>query len=229
MRKEPLRILIADDHAIFRDGLRRLLESEPGFSVCGEAADGHQALKSIAELRPDLLLLDLAMAGLPGLEVLTRLPAQSNPPRTIVLTAAIDPMQMARALQLGAAGIVLKESATRVLFDSIQCVIDGGHWVAEGPIQDVAETVKTLSGNDRSRQPAGGYGLTSREIQIVAGVLDGETNKEMAARFSISEHTVKNHLSSIFSKLGVSSRLELGLLAQGKGLSGIAPVRRPED
>ncbi len=213
-----IRILIADDHVIFRDGLRRLLESEPGLEICGEASNGFETLSLVERLRPDLLLLDLAMPQLPGLEVLTRFSTQPERPVTIVLTAATDPPQILRALQLGAKGIVLKESATRVLFDSIRCVIGGGYWVAENAAKDLDQALAGAGVSIKQDQFAVGYGLTARESQIVGAILDGATNKEIASKLSITEQTVKNHLTNIFEKLGVSNRLELGLFAQSKRL-----------
>ncbi len=211
-------ILITDDHPIFRDGLRRLLESESGLHVVGEAANGEEALRMIDQLHPDLLLLDLAMPGLPGLEVLTRFSSSATRPKTIVVTAAIEPSQIIRALQLGAQGIVLKESATRVLFDSIRCVMAGGYWVGESPTEDLVETLRSLSASVSAKRASVEHGLTNRELEIVSAIISGSTNKEIAARFSISEHTVKNHLTNIFNKLGVSNRLELGLYALNKRL-----------
>src|SRR5947209_1070151 len=124
----PIRILIADDHPIFRDGLRRLLESEPGFHVVGEGADGEQAFKLARQLKPDVLLLDLAMPHMPGLEVLRELANSPTPVRTILLTAAIERPQIVEALQLGARGVVLKESATELLLKSIRMVMAGEYW-----------------------------------------------------------------------------------------------------
>ena len=216
--KGSVRILITDDHTIFRDGLRRLLESEPGLRVAGEAANGEEALHQIEKLRPDLLLMDLAMPGLPGLAVLTRVASNSPHPKVIVVTAANDPSQIIRALQLGANGIVLKESATRVLFESIRCVMAGGCWVGESPTEDLVETLRSLSASVSPTEPSHDHGLTDRELQIVSAISAGSTNKEIAAKFSISEHTVKNHLTNIFDKLGVSNRLELGLFALSKRL-----------
>ena len=220
MSKEStsVRILIADDHAIFRDGLTRLLESEPAFSVCGEAADGYEAVQLVGQLKPDLLLLDLAMPG-PGLEVLTRLSALPDRPRTIVLTAATDATIIIRAFQLGCAGFVLKESATRVLFDSIRCVMNGGYWAGKQAGKDLEDALALINDAFPRRRFGSAQGLTSRELELIAAVRKGATNKEIATQLNISEHTVKNHLSSIFNKLGVSSRLELGMLAQDTGLA----------
>ena len=208
-----VRILIADDHSLFRDGLRRLLESEPDLEVVGEAPNGETALRLIEELQPDLLLLDVAMAGMPGLEVLSRLAEKSFRPRTILVTAAIHPSQMARAVELGAHGIVMKESATRVLFDSIKCVMGGGFWICEAPTANAQAAVRGLFASVSSAKTSLAGDLTDRELEIAMAIVGGLTNREIATKFSISERTVKNHLTHIFDKVGVSSRLELGLFA----------------
>lgn len=211
--KSAVRILIADDHPIFRDGLRRLLESEPGISVVGEASDGAEALNLSRQLHPDILLLDLAMPRVPGLETLREMSrdGDKNPVRTVLLTAAAEPPQVVEALQLGARGIVLKESATQVLLQAIRTVLEGGYWVGREAVKDLKELV--LDRIPKDALPAQRYGLTKREFQMVEAIVEGFSNKEIAEKFSVREDTVKHHLTSIFSKLGVSTRLELALFA----------------
>src|SRR5216684_2467972 len=186
-RAQPVRIVIADDHPIFRDGLRRLLEAEPDLKVLGEASDGAEAVKLARQLKPDILLLDLAMPKHPGLEALRELSVGSNsaPVRVILLTAAAEKSQIVEALQLGARGVVLKDSATQLLLKAIHTVMSGEYWV---------------------------------ELEIVSAVVAGYSNKEIAEYFKISEDTVKHHLSNIFDKLGVSTRLELALFAVNQSL-----------
>jgi two-component system, NarL family, nitrate/nitrite response regulator NarL len=210
MSNNPIRILIADDHGIFRDGLRRLLEAEPGLSVVGEAADGAEAVALVTELRPDILLLDLAMPRVPGIEALRELAAGKHPVRTILLTASAGRPQIVEALQLGARGIVLKESATQVLLKSITAVMAGSYWVGRENVPDLKELVLDSVAPE---QPGGRYGLTRREMQMVAAIVEGSSNREIAQKFSVREDTVKHHLTSIFGKLGVSTRLELALFA----------------
>ena len=205
MANRPLRILIADDHPIFRDGLRKLLEAEPGFHVVGEAVDGAEAARLALELAPDVLLLDLAMPRVSGMEVLSKL--TSLPVLTILLTAAIDRGDVTQALESGVRGVILKESATQLLFECIRSVMAGRHWVGRETVDDIADYLR--------RQPAttgqDTLGLTPRELEVVSAILDGSTNKDIARQFSISEQTVKHHLTSIFDKTGVSNRLELAL------------------
>lgn len=208
-----VRVVVADDHPIFRDGLRRLLESRQGFEVVGEAADGGEAITKVAELKPDILLLDLAMPRVTGLAALRELAAASGPTRTILLTALIDKADILTALQLGARGVVLKDAATELLFKSIDAVLDGGFWVGREAVADLIDALKdaTPTGKGEGRQK--NFGLTKRELDVVGAIVAGDTNKEIAAKFSISQDTVKHHLSNIFDKTGVSTRLELGLFA----------------
>jgi DNA-binding NarL/FixJ family response regulator len=210
MSSAPIRILIADDHPIFRDGLRRLLESEPGFSVAGEASDGIEAVALAKELKPDILLLDLAMPRMPGMDALRELAISQTPVRTILLTAMAERPQILEAMQLGARGVVLKESATQVLLKSISTVMQGGSWVGHESVSDLKQLVLEQAAPE---QQAARYGLTRREMQMVAAIVEGFSNREIAQKFNVREDTVKHHLTSIFSKLGVSTRLELALFA----------------
>jgi two-component system, NarL family, nitrate/nitrite response regulator NarL len=210
---QPIRILIADDHLIFRQGLRMLLEAEKGFTVVGQAGDGDEAVKLAGRLRPDILLLDLAMPRVPGLQALRELSDQSAPVRTILLTASVDPDQIVEALQLGARGVVLKESATEMLLKSIRSVMAGEYWVGHGSVPSLVKALTDLAAATSQKQSSRARGLTLRELQIVECIVAGLTNKDIAQKFSISEQTVKHHLSNVFDKLGVSNRLELALFA----------------
>lgn len=211
--RHSVRILIADDHPILRDGLRKLLESSPGFTVVGEAADGAAAVRLVRQLVPDVLLLDLSMPRVSGLEVLRELAGTETPVHTILLTAAIERRQIVEALQLGARGVILKESATELLFRCIRCVMDGQHWVGRESVSSLVATLRALTPGPGEVARQKKFGLTPRELEVIAVVVAGYTNRDIAQKFSISEQTVKHHLSNIFDKLGVSTRLELALFA----------------
>jgi DNA-binding NarL/FixJ family response regulator len=214
---QKIRIVVADDHPIFRDGLCKLLALEEDFEVVAQAQDGRQVLEVLQQQSPDILLLDLKMPGLDGLATLQRLQAVKNKTRVIVLTASDDKNEFVQAMRLGTSGIVLKQTATELLIKSIRRVHAGEIWLdshttaavirqfvaADEPPPQLAPT-----GPGRERSP-----LSQREREIVALVAQGFKNKEMAEKMFISEQTVKNHLHNIFDKLGVSDRLELALYA----------------
>jgi DNA-binding NarL/FixJ family response regulator len=208
-----IRVLIADDHPVFRQGLMSVFRTEPEIKIVGEAVDGKQAIELTQKLHPDILLLDLIMPRLTGLDTLRELGSAPTPVRTIVLTASIEKEQIAQALQLGARGIVLKDTPTDVLLASIRTVMDGEFWVGQEKVTDLVDILKSHlpQGTDTSAKKT--FGLTVRELDVVAAIVSGFTNREIAQKFSISEQTVKHHLRNIFDKVGVSNRLELALFA----------------
>lgn len=218
----PVRILIADDHALFRDGLRKLLQAEPGFEVVGEAADGEELIPLARQTRPDILLLDLSMPRQDGMDVLRELADAEIPVRTLLLTASIDKSQIVRALKLGAYGVILKESTSQRLFDSIRCVMSGQYWVGRESVSDLVRALRSVASPAEGGIRPRDFGLTPRELEIVTMVVAGYSNPDIAQRCSISEQTVKHHISNIFDKLGVSNRLELALFAVNHRLTGSA-------
>ena len=213
-----VRILIADDHPIFRDGLKRLLESESDLKVIGEACDGIEAVELVRKLRPEILLLDLAMPRRPGLEALREIGTDGFPVRVILLTAAAEKEQIVEALQLGARGVVLKDSATQILLKSIRAVMHGEYWVGRESVSNLVQYLRSLIDSSATASRRKRYGLTPRELEIISAVVAGYANKEVAEHFKISEDTVKHHLSNIFDKLGVSTRLELALFAVNQSI-----------
>jgi len=214
---KTIRILIADDHGLFRDALRKLLEMEEDFEVVGAATDGAEAVQMARELKPDILLLDLAMPRLTGIEALRELSTGSSPVLTVLLAGAVEKRQILEALQLGARGVVLKDAATQLLLKCIRCVMAGEHWVGRDRVADLLETLRQM-GPSGAPAAASAHGLTPREREIVAAIVSGQANKDIARSLAISEETVKHHLTNIFSKLGVSNRLELALFAVNQRL-----------
>jgi DNA-binding NarL/FixJ family response regulator len=214
---EHIRIVIADDHPLFRDGLRNLLESDPQFAVIGEAGDAISAVNAVTNLLPDVLLLDLAMPRASGLETLRLLSGEHVPTKTIVLTAAIGRIETVQAVQLGARGVVLKADASRVLFESIVAVAGGHFWLGSQRLPNQERTLqKALTDGG---QDTGDFDLSPREREIIAALVQGLSNRDIAEQFKLSEVTVKHHLNSIFDKCGVSNRLELALFALRHGLA----------
>ncbi len=208
-----IRIVIADDHPLLREALKRSLQEEPDLKVIGEAANGVDAIHRVRELQPDLLLLDLKMPQKNGLEALSDL-KEMYKGKTILFTAEIETRQIVEALLLGAHGIVLKSTATSVLIESIRTVMAGGYWVGQQRVPDLLVYLKSQM-KEATRKT---FNLTSRELEIVSGVVAGLSNKEIAQHFKIAEDTVKHHVSNTFDKLGVSTRLELALFAVNHNL-----------
>ena len=214
MDKSPtIRILIAVNPGIFRDGLRKLLEAEPGFRVIGESAEGTEALRTARQLKPDVLLFDLAIPRCPGLEAFRDLELLANPVRAVLLVTGIEKDQLIQALQAGVRGIVLKESATQLLIKGIRNVMTGQYWLGRDSISDLVGALRELNRRSNGNGGRKNFGLTTRELEIVGSVAAGYMNKDIAQKFSLSEQTVKHHLTSIFAKVGVSNRLELALFA----------------
>ena len=218
--KLPVRVLIADDHPIVREGLRRLLSLEDDVEVVGEAGDGEATVSMVEKLDPDVVLLDLRMPGMDGFGALQRMQRLGRKTRVIVLTASEDKNEFVQAMKLGCSGIVLKQTAADLIVKSIRKVHAGEIWLDSHTTAAVmrqfaspSEVGAPSTVRARDRSP-----LSMREREIVALVAQGYKNKEMAEKMFISEQTVKNHLHNIFDKLGVSDRLELALYAIHKGL-----------
>jgi DNA-binding NarL/FixJ family response regulator len=206
----PVRIVTVDDHPIFRDGLRRLLEAEPGFAVVAEGGSGAEALRLVQTMTPDVLLLDLALPDMSGLDVLRRLHEADSAVRVVLLTASADRQQSTDAMRLGARGLVLKESATPLLYKCIRAVMAGEYWLGQDRLPDVIGALRELQAH---RKPTPAETLTHRELLVIRAIVDGGTNRQVADDLGLSEQTVKNHLSTVYDKLGVSNRLELALYA----------------
>lgn len=216
-----IRVVIADDHPIVREGLRKLLTLEDDIDVVGEAADGRELVERMEEFRPDVILLDLRMPNLDGLGALQTLVHTGQKARVIILTASEDKNEFVQAMKLGCSGIVLKQTAPDLIVKSIRKVHAGEIWLDSHTTAAVMRQFASpldVGGQGPSSKVRERSPLSTREREIVTLVAQGYKNKEMAEKMFISEQTVKNHLHNIFDKLGVSDRLELALYAIHKGL-----------
>ena len=211
-KQSVIRIVIAHHEQIFRDGLKLLLGSEPGFVVVGEACGGARALKMVRDLHPEVLLVDLALPE-GGLNVLKKLAAMPERVRAIALIASVDEHMLIAALEHGARGVILKESPTALLFKCIRTVLADQYWIGREEVGHIIERMRRLAQQHEAEKHARRFRLTRREMDIVMAVAAGESNKDIAQRLSVREDTVKHHVSNIFDKLGVSSRLELAVFA----------------
>jgi NarL family two-component system response regulator YdfI len=209
----PIRILVADDHLIIRQGLRLILETEPEFELVGEATDGVEALRQCEQLHPDVVLMDLRMPGMDGLTAIERLRLSQPEIAVVILTTFNEDDLMMRGLRLGAKGYLLKDTDRETLFSAIRAAARGETLLKPEVMN------RLLSRVAQSGPSAGeGVGLTERELEVLTGVARGERSKEVAARLGISERTVKAHLASIYNKLGVDSRAAAIAVAAQKGL-----------
>jgi DNA-binding NarL/FixJ family response regulator len=208
------RIFIADDHAIVLDGLRHILSLEPDFEIVGEALTGRETIAGVTKLDPDVLVLDLRLPDGDGLEVLRALKSSGSATRVVLLTAGIDEREVAEALRLGVAGVILKVMASRLLVQCIRKVHAGGHWIEKESFGKAIQRMLTAEDSMTRHSRI----LSSREIEVVRLIAQGLRNRQIAEQLSLSEATVKIHLHNIYSKRKLNSRLELSLYARDKGL-----------
>jgi two-component system, NarL family, nitrate/nitrite response regulator NarL len=198
--------------------LRVLLETEPDFEVVGYAADGAQTIHLAKQLNPDVLLLDVAMPRMGGLDTLRALKENRLHVKTILVTGSIDRTELVNALQLGAHGVVLKGAAPELLFKSVHVVMRGEYWVDRTAVSDVIAAFREASPLPDAPAARCPFGLTGREFDIVVALTGALSNKQIAQQLGISDETVKHHLTKIYDKVGASTRLELALFAKHHGL-----------
>ncbi len=209
---QVIRLVVADDHPVVRIGVKNMLTADPGFEVVGEACDGDDAITQTLEHEPDILLLDVQMPKLPGLEAMRAIMSRSPRVKIILLTSTVTTQQIIEALQIGARGILLKDAVADDLSQSIRAVAAGDYWIGGQRVVNLIQALHELT--EKAAPPARRtFGLTPRELEVVGSIVEGCSNKDIAKQFGISEETVKRHLSNIFDKTGVSTRLELALFA----------------
>lgn len=213
----PIRLLIADDHLIVREGLRLILETEPGFELIGEARDGAEAIQLANELHPDVILMDLRMPGVDGLTAIERLRHQQPTIAIVILTTFDEDELMRRGLGLGARGYLLKDTDRAMLFNTIRAAARGETLLRPEIVQKLLTPAQTPSAASPGEVD---NDLTDRELEVLRGVARGATSKEIAFKLGITERTVKAHLSSIYSKLGVDSRAAAVSAAMKQGILG---------
>ncbi len=211
-------VLIADDDPIVRQAVKWVLNVSDEFTVVGEAEDGKIAAELVRKIDPDILLLDLLMPNLPGLEALRTITTAGSQVRTVLLCSAISAKQVLEALQLGARGVVLKKKVAE-LIPALEAVIRGQYWIESQSVSNVVQVVQQLAAAiSQPSQTQNRFGLTVREIEIISFITQGCMNRDIANSLSITEETVKRHLTNIFNKVGMSNRLELALFAIEHGL-----------
>jgi two-component system, NarL family, response regulator YdfI len=209
----PIRILVADDHLIIRQGLRLILETQEGFELVGEAADGAEAVRLCAELHPDVVLMDLRMPGMDGLTAIERLRSEQPGIAVVILTTFNEDDLMMRGLRLGAKGYLLKDTDRETLFNTIRAASRG-----ETLLKPEIMARVLAQGKDTNAAATAPASLTERELEVLRGVAQGERSKEIAFRLGITERTVKAHLASIYNRLGVDSRAAAIAVASQRGL-----------
>lgn len=209
--RKIIRVVIADEVAIFRDSLEALLHSRPGFRVVGVAANTSSLLEVVSSRKPDVVVLDVAMDSMAGMEALREIGKSASGPQVVVLSAPLGKAHTVRAIKLGARAVLIKDSQGDVLFDAIKKVRQGGFWMTEHSLASLIDSAtENPTGQPIFRNK---YGLTRREGEIMTAVIDGYSNSEIAGKLRLSEQTVKHHLSRVFDKLGVHNRLEMALFA----------------
>lgn len=218
---KPIRVLLVDDHAMVRSGLRALIDRQPKLEVAGEAATPAEALAIAAREQPDIILLDLDMAGDSGLDLLPKLLSAAQNGRVIILTGVRDPEAHYNAMRGGASGLVLKEKTAEVVIKAIEKVHAGELWFDRSLMGNVIAKMARDNGTQKKSDPEAAKiaSLTEREREVISLIGEGLNNKNIANRLCISETTVRHHLTSIFDKLSTSGRLELVIYAYGHGLA----------
>lgn len=214
---KPISVLIIDDHTLFRSGIRLLLQRQDGFEVVGEAGDGLEGVKIAKRLEPDVVLLDLHMPGIGGLEALQLLQEDLPQVQVVMLTVSEDAQDLLEALRIGARGYLLKNIETDFLLDAIRRAAAGESVMSPQMANRLADAVRAPQSNTKT-SPAAAAKLSPREAEIIAMLAAGASNKEIARRLELAESTVKIHVQGILRKLNLSSRVQAAVYAVEHGL-----------
>jgi NarL family two-component system response regulator YdfI len=212
-------VLVVDDHLIVREGLSLILETAEGIEQAGEAADGAEALRLCAELRPDVVLMDLRMPGMDGLTAIRRLAAVQPEIAVLILTTYDEDDLMLQGLQAGARGFLLKDTSRAALLDAIRAAARGQTLLSPAVMQRILAHAAAPAPAPAAA-PSGPLDLTERELEVLRAAAEGQRSKEIAAALGITERTVKAHLASIYNKFGVDSRPAAIAVAAQRGLLG---------
>lgn len=212
---KPISVLIIDDHTLFRSGIRLLLQRQDGFEVVGEAGDGLEGVKLAKRLEPDVVLLDLHMPGVGGLEALQLLQEELPQVQVVMLTMSEDAQDLLEALRIGARGYLLKNIETDFLLDAIRRAAAGESVMSPQMANRLADAVRAPQSNTKTSPAAK---LSPREAEIIAMLAAGASNKEIARRLELAESTVKIHVQGILRKLNLSSRVQAAVYAVEHGL-----------
>ncbi len=209
-----IKVLIADDHAIVRAGLRALLKSEPTLELVGEASSGYEAIELVSQTQPDILVLDLSMPDLDGIAVTKKIKPQFPNLRILILTVHEDEALLREAMKAGASGYILKRAAEAELISAIQIILRGDLYVDPSMVRSLlSDTIKPSSAHRESIEP-----LTAREKEVLKLIVQGYTNRQIGEELNISVRTVEGHRANLSEKLGLHSRVELVRYAREHGL-----------
>lgn len=206
-----IRVLIADDHSMVRQGLKQILELEQDMVVVAQASNGEEAVRLAREYKPDVILMDINMPGINGLQAIKELKLERHPSKVIVLTIHEDREYLFKTLQMGAEGYVLKDAEPSVLIEAIRNVHRGQSYIQPNMTRELVKEFNRITLHEKEKQEENN--LTSREIEVLQLIAEGMINKEIAKQLYISEKTVKNHVSNIFKKLNVSDRTQAAIYA----------------
>lgn len=210
----PINVVIADDHQMVLDGLKVVLELEPDMRVAGTCLSGEEAFRTVLATHPDVLITDLAMPGVDGLELIARLRAEKSSARIIVIAASLTDREVDEALRLGVDGVMLKMMASRLLVQCVRKVHAGGEWIEQQATSDLLKKYMRKSAAESHAATL----LTAREIEVIRHVTTGRRNREIAERLCLSESTVKVHLHNVYEKLNLRGRMEVTIWARERGL-----------